>query len=65
MVKKNLSKMTKSAVYAYIANQLGMKSKTLVGRLRKLKELKDDSLLEPMLIALKDGGSFTSECPIV
>ncbi|KAL5964456.1 Ubinuclein-1 [Taenia solium] len=53
MVKKNLSKMTKSAVYAHIANQLCMKSKTLVGRLRKLKELKDDSLLEPMLIALK------------
>ncbi|VDK43379.1 unnamed protein product [Taenia asiatica] len=57
MVKKNLSKMTKSAVYAHIANQLCMKSKTLVGRLRKLKELKDDSLLEPMLIALKDAVS--------
>ncbi|KAH9282964.1 Ubinuclein-2 [Echinococcus granulosus] len=57
MIKKNLSKMTKSAVYAHIANQLCMKSKTLVGRLRKLKELKDDSLLEPMLIALKDAVS--------
>lgn len=55
MVKKSVPKMTKSAVYSYIADKFGMKTKTLLGRLRKLKELKDDSLLEPMLISLKDG----------
>uniref|UniRef100_A0A5K3EVK0 UBN_AB domain-containing protein n=1 Tax=Mesocestoides corti TaxID=53468 RepID=A0A5K3EVK0_MESCO len=55
--EKNILKMTKSAIYSYIAEQFGMKRKTLVAKLRKLKELKDDSKLEPMLIALKSAVS--------
>ncbi len=55
LVENKLSKTTKSAIYAHVAEQFGMKRKTLVTKVRKLKELKDDSKLEPMLIALKDG----------
>ncbi|VDN97726.1 unnamed protein product [Rodentolepis nana] len=54
LMKKNLKKATRSGTYAYMAAKLGIKSKTLLARLRKLKDAQNGSSLDPILDRLRN-----------
>nr|CUU98655.1 hypothetical transcript [Hymenolepis microstoma] len=53
LVQKNLKKATRSGTYAYMAAKLGIKSKTLLARLRKLKDAQNGASLDPILDRLR------------
>nr|VZI39263.1 unnamed protein product [Spirometra erinaceieuropaei] len=57
MVEAKITKSVRSAVYAYVEETVGIKRKVIMSKLRKLREEKEESKLEPVLVALKDGSS--------
>uniref|UniRef100_A0A0V0J9H9 Ubinuclein-1 n=1 Tax=Schistocephalus solidus TaxID=70667 RepID=A0A0V0J9H9_SCHSO len=54
MVEAKITKSVRSTVYAYIEETVGIKRKVIMSKLRKLREEKEESKLEPVLVALKD-----------